>query len=183
MGKLSAFNFITLNGYLNAPGGDISWNKHGMEENQYAADGLESDSILLFGRKTYEMMAGYWPSDMAKYNDPVVAEGMNKADKIVISKTLKKADWQNTRIINDNVINEIKRLKDSSDKDIILLGSGTILTLLAENGLIDEFQIMINPVAIDAGIPIFHEIKQPLSLKLTGMKSFKSGVVLLSYKP
>jgi len=183
MKKLTAFNFITLNGYLNGPDGDLSWHRHGVEENQYAADSLKSGNILLFGRKTYEMMANYWPTPLAKQNDPVIAEGMNNSAKIVISKTLKKADWNNTVILNDNIIREIKQLKELPGNDITLLGSGTILTLLSENDLIDEYQIMIDPVAIFTGTPIFSEIKQPLNLKLTNVKTFKSGVVLLTYIP
>ena len=183
MDKISSFNFITLNGYLNGSDGDINWHRHGAEENQYAADSLQSGSTLIFGRKTYEMMAAYWPAPMAMENDPTVAEGMNNANKIVISGTLKKADWKNTKIISNDVVNEIKRLKELPGNGFTLLGSGSILTLFSENGLIDEYQIMIDPVAIGNGTPIFNEIRQPLNLKLTGVKAFKSGVVLLSYKP
>jgi dihydrofolate reductase len=181
--KLSAFNFITLNGFLNDQDGDISWHRHGAEENQYAAESLQAGNTLLFGRKTYDMMASYWPTPMARQNDPNVAEGMNNADKIVISTTLKKAEWKNTKIISANVVEELKRLKELPGNNITLLGSGSILTLLSENGLIDEYQIMIDPVAIGKGTPIFHEIKQPLNLKLSDVKAFKSGVVLLSYMP
>ena len=188
MGKISSFNFITLNGFVNGIGGDISWHRHGTEENQYAADSLKSNNTLLFGRRTYEMMAAYWPTPMALQNDPVVAHGMNNANKIVISKSLKKTDpvvigWANTDVINHDPLNEIKRLKESSINDITLLGSGSILTLLAENGLIDEFLIMIDPVAIGTGTPIFHEIKHTVNLKLTNVKSFSSGVILLTYIP
>lgn len=128
-------------------------------------------------------MANYWPTPMARQNDPTVAEGMNNADKIVISTTLKKAEWKNTKIISANVVEDLKRLKELPGNNITLIGSGSILTLLAENGLVDEYQIMIDPVAIGAGTPIFHGIKKSLNLKLTHVKTFKSGVVLLSYKP
>lgn len=181
MRKLTAFNFITLNGFLNDPEGDISWHRHGEEENQFAAESMQSGNTLLFGRKTYEMMASYWPTPMALQNDPVVAQAMNNANKIVISGTLKNALWANTTIIHGNIVDEIKRLKAASDNDITLLGSGSILTLLTENKLIDEYQIMIDPVAIGAGTPIFNRIKIPLQLKLAKVNSFKSGVVLLSY--
>lgn len=183
MKKLSAFNFITLNGFLHDQDGDISWHRHGAEENQYAAESLRSGNSLLFGRKTYDLMASYWPTPMARQNDPIVAEGMNNADKIVISTTLKKAEWKNTKIISADVVEELKRLKELPGNNITLLGSGSILTLLAENDLVDEYQIMIDPVAIGAGTPIFHGIKKSLNLKLTHVKTFKSGVVLLSYKP
>jgi dihydrofolate reductase len=183
MRKISSFNFITINGYLNGPGGDISWHRHGAEENQFAADGLQSGNTLLFGRITYEMMAAYWPTPMAMENDPIVAEGMNDADKIVISATLKNAIWKNTKIISHDVVNNVKNLKAQPGSDITILGSGSIVSLFAENGLIDEYLIMIDPVAIGAGNALFHGIKQTLNLKLTDVKTFKSGVVLLSYKP
>lgn len=183
MRKLSAFNFITLNGFLCDDDGDISWHRHGEEENQYAAQSLQSGNTLLFGRITYEMMAGYWPTPMARQNDPVVAEGMNNASKIVVSRTLKKTGWGNTVIISENVVDEIKRLKELNGNDITLLGSGSILTLLSDNGLIDEFQVMIDPVAISSGTSVFNKINRPLNLKLIDVKSFKSGVVHLTYRP
>ena len=115
-------------------------------------------------------MASYWPTDMAMQNDPTVAEGMNNADKIVISRTMKKADWKNTKIISTNVVEEIKRLKELPGSDITMLGSGSILSLLAENNLVDDYQIMIDPVAIGSGTAIFQGIKLPLNLKLTTVK-------------
>ncbi len=90
MSKLSTFTFITLNGYFKGPKGDISWHRHGTEENEYAAAGLRSGSILLFGRVTYQLMASYWPNPMALKNDPVVAAGMNTVEKIVFSRTVEK---------------------------------------------------------------------------------------------
>ena len=183
MKKLSSFNFITLNGFLSDPDGDISWHRHGTEENQFAAQSLQAGSTLLFGRKTYEMMAGYWPTPMAIQNDPMAAEGMNKANKIVISRTLKNVSWNNTIIMSENVVDLIRRFKELPGTDITLLGSGSILALLSENGLIDEYQLMIDPVAIGSGKAIFDGISMPLNLKLTDVKKFKSGVVLLSYTP
>ena len=181
---LSVFNFVTLNGFFEGPNKDIRWHRHGTEESEYSAQGLKSDSILLFGRATYEMMAGYWPTPMAMENDPVVAEGMNKADKIVFSKTLKRAEWTNTRLIKDNLVEEIKKMKSASGgKDMTVLGSGSIVTQLAEHGLIDEYQIMIDPVVLGDGTPMFKGIEHKLDLKLVASRTFKSGVVLLSYRP
>jgi len=182
MGKLHSFQFITLNGFLNAPNGDISWHRHGAEENQFASDSMQSGSTLLFGRKTYELMASYWPTPVAMENAPEVAKGMNSAKKIVFSRTLKQADWENTVVCSD-AVQEMKRLKETSDNDFTLLGSGTILTLFAAAGLIDLYMVMIDPVAIGAGSTVFGGIPQPLNLELTNVQSFKSGVVLLNYRP
>lgn len=183
MGKISAFNFITVNGFLSDPGGDISWHKHGFEENEFASDALKSSNTLLFGRKTYEMMASYWPTPVAYENDPEVAEGMNRSSKIVFSNTLKKPGWKNTVLINGDIVLKVKELKKKSENDFTILGSGSILTLFAENDLIDEYQLMIDPVSIGTGVTIFHGLKKPINLKLTNVKTFKSGVILLSYIP
>jgi dihydrofolate reductase len=184
MGKLSVFNFVSLDGYYKDQTNNIGWHKHspkGSDENEFAEQGAQSESILLFGRVTYEMMSGYWPSAMAKQNDPVMAEGMNKAEKIVFSKTLKKAEWNNTKVAT-NLLEEVMKIKMSSSKDITILGSGSIVTQLADAGLIDEYQLMIDPVAIGGGTSIFKGLENPLELKLVESKVFKSGVVLLKYK-
>jgi dihydrofolate reductase len=183
MRKLRAFNFITLNGYFKGPNNDTSWHKHGgEEENRYAEEGAQSKSTLLFGRVTYKMMASYWPTSMAIENNSVVANGMNDAEKIVFSKSLKKADWKNTRIVK-NAEAEIRKMKKEKGNDMTILGSGSIITQLAQAGLIDEFQLMVDPIALGSGTPLFKNIDHPLNLRLTNAKTFKSGVVLLCYEP
>ena len=183
MGKLSVFNFMTLNGYFKGPNEDVSWHQHGNEEEgEFAAEGARSDSIILFGRKTYEMMAGFWPTPDAINNMPAVAEGMNRSEKIVFSRTMKIAHWNNTKIISDNMVEEVKKLKTKSKKDMTILGSGSILAQLADAKLIDSFQFMIDPIALGEGIPIFQGIKHQLGLELTSTRAFKSGAVLLSYQ-
>ena len=108
---------------------------------------------------------------------------MNNAGKIVFSRTLEKVEWNNTRLVKDNITEEIKKMKQMPGKDMTLLGSGSILTQFAEQGLIDEYQIMVDPVVIGDGTPIFKNIKHTLDLKLTTTRTFKSGVVLLCYQP
>lgn len=183
MGKLTVFNFITLNGFYKGTAGDISWHRHGVEEGEFSAEGLKTGNILLFGRTTYEMMAGFWPTETALENFSKVALGMNQADKIVFSKTLAKADWENTQIISMNITEEICRIKQASDKNMTILGSGSIVAQFAEAGLIDEYHLMVDPVAMGEGTPIFGNIKQKLALQLTGTRTFESGAVLLSYQP
>jgi dihydrofolate reductase len=183
MGKISAFEFMTLNGFIKGPGEDISWHPHSEEENEHAAGSLQSGNILLFGRVTYEMMVSFWPTPTAYENFPAVAEGMNKAEKIVFSRTLNKAEWNNTRLIREDIIAEMKKLKRESPKDMTLLGSASILTQFAENGLIDEYQIMLDPVALGDGTSLFKGIKEKLHLELSGVKPFKNGIVVLNYRP
>jgi len=183
MRKLSAFSFITLNGFTHRSDGDISWHRHGEEENSHASESLKPGNVLLFGRVTYEMMASYWPTPMAVENDPLVAAGMNRAMKIVFSTTMKSAGWENTRIISSDLVEAVKVMKNQPGPDMTILGSGSILSQLAGHGLIDEYQIMVDPVAIGSGVSLFNGIGQNLELELTGVRSFKSGVVMLGYKP
>jgi len=183
MSKLTVFNFITLNGFYKGTNGDISWHRHGGEEAQYSAEALQASNTLLFGRITYEMMAHFWPTPVAIESNPIVAEGMNKASKIVFSRTLQKAEWNNTRLIKNNIIEAMKKLKQEEKKDMTLLGSGSLVTQFAEQGLIDQYEIMLDPVAIGSGTPLFKGIQQNLNLKLVNSRTFKSGVVLLTYQP
>jgi len=184
MSKLIVYNFVTLNGFFKGANEDISWAKKGSnEETEFAADNLKSGNILLFGRVTYEMMEKYWPTPEAQKNDPIVAEGMNEAEKIVFSNTLKKATWKNTRIIKNDIVEEVKKLKKLNGKDMVLLGSGTIVNQFADQGLIDEYQIMVHPVVIGEGTPLLKNIDHMMDLKLTVTKAFPSGVVLHCYKP
>jgi dihydrofolate reductase len=183
MRKLNMFNFVTLNGFYKGPGEDTSWHNHGGEESEYSAEALKAENILLFGRRTYEMMASFWPSPMAHEMFTEVAVRMNQSEKIVFSSTMKKAEWNNTRVIKNNLVNEVTQLKQAKGKDMTILGSGSIVTQLAEAGLIDSYQIMIDPIAIGDGTPIFKNIKTPLSLKLEDSRVFKSGILLLSYQP
>jgi dihydrofolate reductase len=184
MGKLLVYNFVSANGYFKGPNEDISWahQNPSQEEKDFAAENAQGGAILLFGRKTYQMMAGYWPSPEAKKNNAGVAEGMNKAEKIVFSKTLKKADWDNTRVVSGNIEEEVRKLKQS-EKHITVLGSGSIVNQLAEAGLVDEFQVMIHPVVIGSGTSFLKDIHKKIDLVLTKTRSFKSGIVLLCYQP
>lgn len=183
MAKLNSFTFISINGFYKGIDEDISWHKHGGEEAEYSEASLKSNNTLLFGRVTYEMMAQFWPTQMAYDSFPEVAKGMNSSNKIVVSKTLKSADWNNTSIISGHMVEKIAELKQTSTNDITLLGSGNILTQLADANLVDEYQIMIDPVFLNGGIPILNKLQHKLNLKLTKNQTFNSGSLLLVYKP
>ena len=183
MRKLFMFNLITLDGYFEGPDQDISWHNVDAEFNEYAVDMLDSVDTLLFGRVTYELMASFWPTPEAMKNDPLVAGRMNSLPKIVFSRTLHKVAWQNTRLVKDNIEEEIKKMKQQPGKDMVLLGSGDIVAGFAQHGLIDEYRIMVNPVVLGQGKPLFNGIKERLNLKLTNTRTFKSGNVLLYYEP
>ena len=182
MRKLTVFNFVSLNGYFQGADGDISW-AHSRPENDYGAEMLKAGDMLLFGRKTYEMMVQFWPTPEAMKTAPEIAEGMNKAEKIVFSRTLDKVDWSNARLIKDNIVEEIKKMKQTSGSNMTVLGSGTIVNQFADAGLIDELQLMMHPVALSEGTPILKDINKNLELKLTDSKTFDSGNIVLVYKP
>lgn len=181
--KLTAYNFISLDGYYKGAGGDISWHRHGEEENAFAVEAMKQENILLFGRITYEMMAGYWPTAMAIENDPVVAMAINSARKIVFSASLLSAEWNNTTIVSGDIIDKAKKLKETEGSNLTILGSGSIVSQFTDAGLVDEYQVMVDPVALGNGTPIFSGIKSRLDLRLKDSRVFKSGVVFLSYVP
>ena len=182
MRKLTVYNFITLNGMYKGDDNDISWHRHGEEEVQFSTASLAADNILLFGRVTYEMMASWWPTPMAAEAYPKVASQMNSAEKVVFSNIIEEPKWNNTRVISGNIVEQVRQLKQQPGRDMTILGSGSIVSQFAEAGLVDEYQIMIDPVVLGTGTPIFNGFKGCLALELIGHRVFKSGVVLLSYK-
>ena len=183
MRKVTVFNLVTLDGYFAGQGGDISWHNVDEEFQELANKASNSGNTLLFGRVTYELMASYWPTPEAIKNDPIVAKGMNSATKIVFSRTLNKVDWNNTRLVKNDMLSEIRKLKQESGKDLTVLGSGSIVSQLARERLIDEYQILLNPVVIGKGKTMFEGVKDRFSLKLTKTRVFGNGNVLLCYEP
>ncbi|WP_259067571.1 dihydrofolate reductase family protein [Mucilaginibacter sp. X4EP1] len=183
MAKVLVSNLISLDGYIEGPNGEFDWPVVEEEFFRYAESMLQSADVLLFGRKTYEMMAAHWPTERAIADDPVIAGKMNGLPKIVFSTTLKKADWQNTILMGENIEGEIFKLKEKPGKDIVILGSGSIVSQLTQANLIDEYRIIVNPVILGGGKPEFTGHIDRKHLKLTNVKQFKSGVVILYYQP
>jgi len=183
MARLTAFTFTTLNGFYKGPGDDYSWHTHGGEEAEYAADSLAGGGTLLFGHRTYDDMASFWPSPMAAEQFPEVAAGMNRADKIVFSHTPFTPEWDGTRCVSGDIVEEVRKLKASADDDMAILGSGSIVGLFADHGLIDSHQIMIDPVVIGDGATLFAGITRTIGFQVTDSRVFASGTVLLSLTP
>jgi dihydrofolate reductase len=182
MRKLNVFNLVTLDGYFAGEDGDISWHMVDEEFQELAEAASNSGNTLLFGRKTYQLMESYWPTPEALKNDPIVANGMNAAQKIVFSRTLEKADWNNTRLVKDNMLAEVRKMKHQPGKDMTVLGSGSIVSQLAQEGLIDEYQVLVNPVVIGRGRTMFEGIRDKIALKLVKTRTFGNGNVLLTYE-
>ena len=184
MRKLVVFNQISLDGYFAGPNGDISWaHKQDAEWNAFVGENATGGGELLFGRLTYEMMASYWPTPQAITNDRVVAEGMNTLPKVVFSRTLVKASWNNTRVVTGDITAAIRKMKQEPGKDMVILGSGTIVSQLAQAGVIDEYQIVVNPVVLGRGRTMFDGVKAQLALQRTRTRTFGNGNVLLCYEP
>ena len=183
MRKLTLFNYITLNGYYKGPDNDISWHRHDAEGAEFSANNMKSGSILLFGRVTYEMMASWWPTPMAAEAFPEVAKGMNNAEKIVFSNIIEEPKWNNTTVMNGDIAEKIRRMKQQPGPDMTILGSGSIGSLFLSEDVIDEIQLMIEPVALHSGTTVFGNLRHSIRMELTGHKVFKSGTMLLSYKP
>lgn len=183
MRKVIFFNLISLDGYFEGPNQDINWHHVDEEFNEFAIQQTGEFGALLFGRVTYELMASYWPTESAKRDDPAVAGLMNNLPKVVFSTTLDKVEWENTKLVKDNFVEEVSKLKEQPGKDLAIFGSSDLAVTFIDLGLIDEFRIMINPVVLGGGKPILHGIKSQLELKLIKVKEFKSGNVLLYYVP
>jgi dihydrofolate reductase len=173
---------LSLDGYFEGPNGELDWHNVDEEFNDYAICLLHKVDTLLFGRKTYEMMANYWPSPHAVEDDPVVADYMNSKDKIVCSRTLTKADWTNSRVLNENVVDSIKALKQQKGKDIAVFGSCDLAKTLMHENLIDEYRIITAPVMLGKGRSFMQGLEDVRSLKLNKTWIFNSGNVLNYYK-
>ena len=131
MRRLSVFNSVTADGYFTGDNGDLSWaHKQDPEWNSFVAENSESEGQLLFGRVTYEMMAGFWPTAAAAQAFPVVAEQMNKLSKVVFSKNLDKATWNNTQLLKGDLVDEVRKLKEAPGPHMVIMGSGTIVSQL-----------------------------------------------------
>jgi len=186
MRKLAVFNHLSLDGYFVDMNGSMSWAKSGTKDaewNAFVAKNAKGDGLLLFGRVTYELMASFWPTPMADQHDPVVAERMNKLPKVVFSKTLDKASWSNTRLVKGDMVAEIRKMKKEPGEDMVILGSGSIVSQLAQEGLIDAYQVVVNPIVLGKGRTMFDGVKEKLNLKLTKTRAFGNGNVFLCYEP
>jgi dihydrofolate reductase len=184
MRKLVVFNQMTLDGYIADARGDMSWaHQDDPEWTAFAAENARGGGVLLFGRITYEMMASYWPTPAARANAPAVAEGMNRMPKVVFSRTLDKASWQNTTLVKGDIVAAVRGMKHEPGEGMAILGSGSIVSQLTQARLIDEYQIVVHPVVLGKGKSMFEGIGDRLSLRLTKTRVFGNGSVVLWYEP
>ena len=178
MRKVIVSNVMSLDGFFEGPNKEMDWVILDEEFFSYAKDMLRSADTLLFGRITYLHMAGYWPS--APKDE--IAGHMNNLAKLVFSGSLDKAEWNNSRLVKTDAAEEVVRLKQQPGKDMVILGGATLASFLLQKGLIDEYRVILNPVLMGAGNPLFKGIKETLRLKLQQTKLFATGVVVLYYQ-
>jgi dihydrofolate reductase len=180
---LYAFVVMTVDGFYEGPEGEFDWPNVDDEFNQYSVANLNDTGIIIFGRVTYEGMADYWTSPAALEGDPIITPLMNEIPKAVVSSTLHEATWNNTILIDGDVAREISKLKSQPGKSIGIFGSPNLTFSLIEMGLIDELRLMIHPVALGSGKPIFTMMTGRLTFDLLRTTIFESGNVLLTYRP
>ncbi|MGC0772010.1 MAG: dihydrofolate reductase family protein [Candidatus Acidiferrum sp.] len=184
MRKLVVFNMLSLDGYFVDGKGDMSWaHKHDAEWNAFVNENASGSGVLVFGRITYQLMASYWPTPMALQNSPVVAKGMNEMAKLVFSRTLDKATWNNTKLIKGDLATEVRKLKNEPGPDMVILGSGSIVSQLAQHNLIDEYQMALSPIVLGKGRTMFEGLQEKLNLKLTRSRAFGNGTLFACYQP
>lgn len=182
MRKIIVSEMITPDGYFAGPNGELDWFFWNEEMTKNAVDLISTVDTILFGRVTYELMESYWPSASAPTEDPIIIDKMNNLPKIVFSKTLEKVEWNNTKLIKEINLEEILKMKNQPGKDMVIYGSGSIVSTLMNPGLVDEYHLLVNPVVLGMGKPLFKNIEDRHKLKLVKAKEFKNGVVLLNYQ-
>ena len=185
MRKVISFMHISLDGFVAGPNGEMNWIKVDEEIFDYVGKRIAETDTALYGRVTYDMMEGYWPTagnaPTASKHDIEHSAWYKKAHKIVLSKTMKGAELPNTTIISDNLAASINDIKQQEGPEIALFGSPTATHALMEQGLIDGYWLFVNPVILGQGIPLFTGNKDKVKLQLLSTRQFTSGVTELNY--
>lgn len=180
MARLIMWNLTTLDGFVEGTGRDISWHNDvwGEELERLSIEQGKAAGALMFGRVTYELMAGYWPTASGE-----VADFMNALPKYVFSRKLQTSNWNNTQVFGTDVPATVAKLKRETAKDIYLFGSADLASHLVPHGLIDEFRICVAPVLLGEGTPLFKRTKERRKLKLLDARALSVGAVILRYVP
>ena len=184
MRALRVFNSITLDGYFAGAHGDLGW-AHERQDDEWRAFTTENASgggELVFGRVTYEMMVRFWPTPEAHDAMPVVAEQMNRLPKVVFSRTLTRADWPTTTIAGGDLAEEVARLKAEPGGDIVAYGGFTLAQALTRADLVDEYRLMVRPVALGSGEPMFSDLTAARRLDLVECTPYPDGTVISVYR-
>jgi dihydrofolate reductase len=188
MRKVISFMHISLDGFTAGRNGELEWAIVDEELNPYVDSLFREVDTALYGRVTYKGMQSYWPTVLtdptAAPRDLAHAHWVENISKIVFSKTLSSADadWNNSRLIKDYIAEEIQSLKQQPGQDLMIFGSPRLTHSFQHLGLIDEYHLFLNPIALGGGIPLFQDISEWTKLKLVEAKVFQAGVVSLLYQ-
>ena len=180
---------VTLDGFITGPNGEMDWMEEFLDEAlaNYESELQKTVDTALFGRVTYQDFESYWPrvpEDPASPKGLVeYAHRLNAMHKIVFSKTLSHVEWNNSTLVKEIVPEEITKLKQEPGRDMVIHGSASIVRTLTNLGLIDTYQLLVYPVVLGSGKPLFQDILHKVKLSLSSTKTHPSGVVVLSYQP
>ncbi|MGN6542313.1 MAG: dihydrofolate reductase family protein [Ginsengibacter sp.] len=187
MRKIISFMHISLDGFVAGPNGEMDWIKVDEEIFDYIGKRISEGDTALYGRVTYQMMEGYWPTageqPGASKHDIEHSKWYKNVQKVVLSKTMKDATLPNTKIISDNIAGRMNEIKQSAsgNEEILLFGSPTATHSLMQLNLIDGYWLFVNPIILGRGIPLFAGIKDKINLQLLATRQFASGVTELNY--
>lgn len=185
MRSLSVFETISVDGFFCDAAGDMSFAHCApdAEFDTFTAANAGSGGALVMGRVTHDLMASFWPMEMAQRAMPQVAAGMNAMRKLVFSRSLSASSWQNTQMSAGPVADIVAGLKQQDGPDLTVLGSGSIVAQLAAAGLVDRYQFVIAPVALGSGRSLFAGLDRPVPLTLLESRAFPGGKIVATYRP
>jgi dihydrofolate reductase len=186
MGRIVVTEFVSLDGVMEDPGGaeDFKYGgwsfeiERGEEGDRFKLDEALNADALLLGRKTYEGFADAWPSREGEF-----ADKFNSMPKYVVSSTLKDPEWTNSTVLDGDVAEEVSKLRQESDGEIVVHGSAQLVQALVDHGLVDELRLMVFPVVLGAGKRLFGETSDKRRLRLADSKTVGDGVAILTYEP
>ena len=193
--RIVMFNWMTANGYFAGADGNLDWVVPDEEQAKAAVDGIPLFDTVLFGRRTYELFEKFWKhavDDSSTAPDPhhrgertkehrAIAIWLNQMTKLVFSRTMKNATWKNSRVLHEFDPHEIETMKSQRGKDMMIFGSGTIVSQLTQHGLIDEYQFVVCPIFLGSGRPLLSNVSTDSRLDLVEAKQYPSGDILLRY--
>ncbi|HEX2870451.1 MAG TPA: dihydrofolate reductase family protein [Polyangiaceae bacterium] len=193
--RIIMFNQVSADGFFSDPDGGLDWVVSDPEIHARAVEGMPGTDTILFGRRTYEQFASFWPAALENLEAPgphgeskqapafaAMAHWLNDSKKLVFSKTLKKASWSNSEIARKIDPKRLTQLKQGPGRDILLFGSGSLVSQLSEHGLIDEYRFVVCPLLLGRGVTLLGDLNERVSLKLREAKAFKTGNVMLTYQ-
>jgi dihydrofolate reductase len=193
--KIVVFDRVSADGYFAAANGDLNWAVPDDAIDQAGVQGMTDTDTMLFGRRTYDMFESFWPrvaSDSPTAPDPhaegrdsptlrAMANWINEKTKIVFSKTRKEVTWKNSRLVRELDPRQIEAMKNESGKNMIIFGSGSVVSLLTQHGLIDEYFLIVNPIVLGSGKSLISGVPKSTRVDLLEAKKYDSGNVVLRY--